>query len=52
MLEAFREFALAQRRPPLDFLRPDIKLPPLPEAGEAELTPEVRRQLRALGYLD
>lgn len=52
MLEAFREFALAQRRPPLDFLRPDVKLTPLPEAGEVKLTPEVRRELRALGYLD
>ena len=52
MREAFREFALAQRRPPLDFLHPGIELPPLPETGEVELTPEVERQLRALGYLN
>jgi arylsulfatase A-like enzyme len=51
MLEVFREFALAQRRPPVDFLRPGVELPPLPEAGEVELTPEARRQLRALGYV-
>jgi arylsulfatase A-like enzyme len=52
MLEVFREFALEQRRPPVDFLRPDVELPPLPKAGEVGLTPEARRQLRALGYLE
>ncbi len=52
MLAAFREFAMEQRRPPLEFLNPDLAPLPLPEAGETELTPEVQRQLRALGYLD
>ena len=51
MVEAFREFAMGQRRPPVDFLRPGAKLPPLPEDEEVEMTPELRRQLRALGYV-
>ncbi len=51
LLEAFRSFALQQRRPPLDFLDPEAHLPPLPQAGESELTPEMTKRLRALGYV-
>jgi len=51
MLAGFREFALQQRRPPVDFLSPEVEMPPLPEAGETALTPEMQRQLRALGYV-
>ena len=51
MLAGFREFALQQRRPPVDFLSPEVEMPPLPEAGETALTPEMQRRLRALGYV-
>ena len=51
MVGAFREFALAQRRPPIEFLDPEAEPLPLPEADETDLTPEAKRQLRALGYL-
>ena len=52
LLEAFRAFALAQRRPPVDFLHPEAEPPPMPPAEQTEPTPEVRRRLRALGYVD
>ncbi len=51
MLAVFREFAAAQRRPPFEFLYPDVEPLPVPAEGEIELSPEVRRQLRALGYV-
>ncbi|MCJ7823068.1 MAG: sulfatase-like hydrolase/transferase, partial [Armatimonadetes bacterium] len=51
MVAAFRTFAREQRRPPLDFLDPAAKLPPLPEAGVSQLTPEMKKRLRALGYV-
>lgn len=52
MLEAFRGFARAQRWPPLDFVEPGAEVAPLPEVSEGELTPEMKRQLRALGYVE
>ncbi len=51
MVGAFREFALAQRRPPVEFLDPAAEPLPLPEADETELIPEAKRRLRALGYV-
>ncbi|MBN1458334.1 MAG: sulfatase [Armatimonadetes bacterium] len=51
LLSDFREFARAQRRPPLEFLDPSAAPIPLPEGQETELSPETREQLRALGYL-
>ncbi len=51
MLAAFREFAMAQQRPPVDFLSPSAQALPLPPAGRIEMTPETERQLRDLGYL-
>ncbi|UCC67425.1 MAG: sulfatase [Armatimonadota bacterium] len=51
LLEAFRSFALGQRRPPLDFLDPEAEMPPPPEAGESEPTPQMKERLRALGYV-
>jgi arylsulfatase A-like enzyme len=52
MLAAFEAFALQQRRPPVEFLDPDAAAAPLPAAEETQMTPEVERRLRALGYLD
>ena len=51
MVKVFRRFAEMQRRPPVDFLDPKAKLPPLPRVREMELSPEQERQLRNLGYL-
>ncbi len=51
MLAAFREFAMAQRRPPVEFLSPEAQPIPLPPAGRLEISPETERQLRDLGYL-
>jgi len=52
MLVAFEEFANQQRRPPVEFLDPEAKPLPMPEAEKIEMTPEVVRRLKALGYLD
>jgi hypothetical protein len=52
MLAAFRELAFQQRRPPLEFLDPDAPPLPMPDGRETELTPEVERRLKALGYVD
>jgi arylsulfatase A-like enzyme len=51
MLGQFRRFARTQRRPPLEFLDPGIRPLPLPETGNAPLTAEDQKRLRALGYL-
>ena len=51
LLEAFRSFALGQRRPPLDFLDPEAEMSPPPEAGKSEPTPRMKERLRALGYV-
>lgn len=51
MLAEFRRFAVQQRRPPLEFLDPDVEPLPVPEEGTLELDAEVERQLRALGYV-
>jgi len=54
MVEAFREFADEQRRPPLDFLEPNAVMPPLPEVPEIKMSPEDRERINRiadLGYL-
>ena len=51
MLAAFQQFAAGQRRPPLEFLDPEVEPLPLPESGQVEITPEVERRLKALGYV-
>jgi arylsulfatase len=52
MLAAFRQFALSQKQPPLQFLdaRAHMRAEPPPNTGA--LTPETRRELQALGYLE
>ncbi len=52
LIQAFRQFAMTQRRPPLDFLDPDAKVGPLPTVPEVELSDEARRELEAIGYLE
>jgi len=52
MVAAFREFAATQARPPFEFLDPEAKPLPLPDVNQMALTPETRRQLRALGYVE
>jgi arylsulfatase A-like enzyme len=51
MLEAFEEFARAQRYPPLQYLDPEAPdlLPDTP--SQEPLSPEAREELKALGYL-
>ena len=51
LTEASREFAEGQAEPPLDFVDPPAPPPKLPEANEVEMTDEMRRSLKALGYL-
>jgi arylsulfatase A-like enzyme len=51
MIEAFRTFASAQRRPALHALDPDYKRLPFPNAAETKLTPAMKKELRNLGYL-
>lgn len=52
LIEAFREFAMAQRHPPLGFLDPNAKIEALPSVPEVELSDEARRELEAIGYLE
>jgi arylsulfatase len=57
LIQAFRTFAESQRRPPLRFLEAKAGPTPEPDAEEigrtegSGLSPEVRKDLRALGYL-
>ena len=51
LVEAFRDFAKAQAAPPLNFVDPNAAPPKLPEANEVQVTDEMRRSLKALGYL-
>ena len=52
MVATFREFAATQARPPVEFLDPEARPLPLPNVNQTALTPEARRQLRALGYVE
>ena len=49
--QVFRSFAEQQVAPPLDFLDPEAPPQQLPKVVEVEVTDEMRRSLRALGYL-
>ena len=51
LTEAFRGFAEGQAAPPLNFVDPNAPPPTLPEANEVQMTEEMRRSLKALGYL-
>jgi hypothetical protein len=52
LADAFRTFAQAQRAPPLDFVDPGAPAPELPEAPEVEVSDDMRRSLKALGYVE
>lgn len=52
MVRAFRLFAATQARPPLDFVDAGYTPSPQPKAPPVRLTEDMRRQLRALGYVD
>jgi arylsulfatase A-like enzyme len=47
----FAQFAETQRRPPREFLDPEAQPLPLPPEEGAQVSPEAKRQLRALGYV-
>lgn len=51
LVAVFREFARAQTAPPLHFVDPDAPAPGLPEAPQVEVTEQMRRSLKALGYV-
>ena len=51
LTEAFRTFARAQVAPPLDFVDADAPPPQLPKVDEVKVTEEMRRGLKALGYV-
>jgi arylsulfatase A-like enzyme len=52
MMAAFREFAQAQRYPPLDFVDPNWRPGQRPRAPRMKISEEQRRELKALGYVD
>ena len=52
LLEAFEAYARAQRQPPHEFLGEEGEAPSREQRHEMELTPQLERELRALGYLD
>jgi arylsulfatase A-like enzyme len=51
LFEAFRTFAEAQRRPPACFLDPNAEPLPEPQPPSSDLSPGLRSDLEALGYL-
>jgi arylsulfatase A-like enzyme len=52
LTDVFKAFARTQRVPPLDFVDPNAPPQKLPQVNEIKLTPEMRRSLKALGYLE
>jgi arylsulfatase A-like enzyme len=52
MVRAFRLFAAKQATPPLDFVDARFTPPPQPKTPGVKVTEEMRRELRALGYVD
>jgi len=52
LFAAFETYARAQRQPPHEFLGEEEAPRPAPKREKIELTPELERELRALGYLD
>jgi hypothetical protein len=51
MVGVFRQFAQQQRKPPLSFIDPNVAPVPVPRRTGEQLSPEMEKQLRALGYL-
>jgi len=51
MTEVFRTFARQQTAPPLDFADAGVPSPTLPEVERVKLTDDMKRSLKALGYL-
>jgi arylsulfatase len=51
LMEAFRAYALAQRKPPERFLDEAAPESPEPDEPAVELAPDLEKELRALGYL-
>lgn len=49
--QAFNAFAHRQKVPPLHFTDPDAPAPEFPDVPQVEVTDEMRRALKALGYL-
>ncbi len=49
---AFKQFAQAQRLPPLDFIDPNWKPTQQPSTSRRKLSQEHKRELKALGYVD
>lgn len=52
MVAAFKQFAQAQRLPPLDFIDPTWKPTRQPSASRRKLSEDHKRELKALGYVD
>ena len=52
LFAAFETYARAQREPPYEFLGEGVETRPRAEREKIELTPQLERELRALGYLD
>jgi len=51
MVEAFRHFALTQRAAPLQFVEASARPPPLPTGQQVKPSEDMKRELKALGYL-
>lgn len=51
MTEVFRRFARQQTAPPLDFADAGVPRAKLPKVEQVELTEDMKRSLKALGYL-
>jgi arylsulfatase A-like enzyme len=51
LVEAFREFAATQRRQPLRYVDPTYAKPEVTPEPRPELSEEMRRELKAIGYV-
>jgi hypothetical protein len=51
MAEAFRRFALTQRTRPLQFVEANAKPGELPAGEQVKPSEDMKRELKALGYL-
>jgi arylsulfatase len=51
MLAAFREFASQQAKPPLHFADASVPPPSIPRRRDRQTTPQMEKELKALGYL-
>jgi arylsulfatase A-like enzyme len=52
LMRAFRDFAQTQRLPPTHFLDAEAEPATMPSRPHVPVSPGVRRELEALGYLD